>query len=287
MNQVRALYMLLVLSLAGMGAWVWKTKQDQRGAEEALVRAVDMYEAKQAARQAEMDRALGNQRSQHEEALAEQRAAHEKAMEELRKEERRRLTGAYAQFNDIIEGSKETLGILNTLEQKVKSGQQVSREEAQKLASIATALSYLQQQYKKPFREFGELESYLSRRASATLQAPDARFSFWKRLFSKNYREQMEEYHRSEGEKRAFQEASEKFNAAYGAAQRQMAAAGLDFDKVLTQVDALVKSQAVPKEDLAEFFAKARRALGTHQKLLDFEPEPPAPLPAPGDNPRP
>ncbi len=285
MNQVRVLYMLLVLSLAGMGVWVWKTKQDQRGAEEALVRAVDLHEDRLAARQAEMERTLAEQRSQNEKSIADLKEAHDKELDDLRKDERRRVTEAFAQFSALVEGSKDTLAILDALEQKVKAGRQVTQEEAEKLAAIATGLSHLQQQYKKPFREFGELESYLSRRASATLTAPDGRFSFWKRVFSRNYREQMDEFHRSEGEKRAFQEASEKFSSAYAAAQRQMAASQVDFDKAMVQLNALVEDKGAKPDDLGDFFTKARKALSAHQKLLDFDPQPQAPLPGAGPQP--
>lgn len=276
MNQVRVLYMLLVLSLAGMGVWVWKTKQDQRGAEEALVRAADIHAANLSARQEEMNRTLAEMRAQSEKDATGLRQQHEKEMEAMRKGERQRLAQAFAQFNEILDGNRKTLDYLNTLEQKVKSGQQVSQEEAQKLAVIATGLTYLQQQYRKPFREFGELEAYLTRRANANLDAPDPRFSFWKRMFSSEYREQEKEFHRSEGEKRAFAEASEKFSSAYAAAQKQMAATNLDFEKSMAQLNALAQEKKV--EDLSEFFSKARKALSTHQKLLEFEPEAPKPL---------
>lgn len=285
MNQVRVLYMLLVLSLAGMGAWVWKSKQEERAAEEALTRAVDMQEAKLAARQQEADRAMAEQKAQQEDRIKQLNDAHAKELEELRKSERERMAQAFSQFGDILDGNKKTLDYLNLIEQKVKSGQEVSKAEAQKLATIATGLSYLQQQYKKPFREFSELETYLANRAGTTLSEPDQRFSFFKRMFSKEYREQEKEFHRTEGEKRAFQEASEKFNAAYSAAQKQMAAANIDFEKSMSQLSAL--TQEKKPEDLSEFFSKAKKALSTHQKLLDFEPEQTTPAPKPGDGPRP
>ncbi len=283
MNQVRVLYMLLVLSLGGMGAWVWKSKQEERAAEEALTRTVDNQEAQIAARKAEADRALADQKAQHDEDVKQLKEAQAKEIEDLRKTERERMAQAFSQFGDILDGNKKTLDYINLLEQKVKSGQEISKAEAQKLAVIATGLSYLQQQYKKPFREFTELETYLANRAGVTLNAPDQRFSFFRRMFSKEYREQEKEFHRTEGEKRAFQEASDKFGAAYSAAQKQMAAAHIDFEKSMSQLNAL--AQEKKPEDLSEFFSKARKALSTHQKLLEFEPEPPTPKP--GETPRP
>jgi hypothetical protein len=283
MNQVRVLYMLLVLSLGGMGAWVWKSKQEERQAEEALTRAVDMQEAKLAARQQESDRVLAEERAKHEGDIKQLREVQAKEIEDLRKTERERMAQAFSQFGDILDGNKKTLDYLNLLEQKVKSGQEISKAESQKLAVIATGLGYLQQQYKKPFREFTELETYLAGRAGATLDEPDRRFSFFKRMFNKEFREQEREFYRTEGEKRAFQEASDKFGAAYAAAQKQMAATHIDFEKSMSQLNAL--AQEKKPEDLSEFFSKARKALSTHQKLLEFEPEPPTPKP--GEGPRP
>jgi hypothetical protein len=285
MNQVRVLYMLLVLSLGGMGAWVWKSKQEERAAEEALIRAVDMQEAKLAARKQETERALADQKAEYEDKIKQLNDAHAKDLEDIRKSERERMAQAFSQFGDILDGNKKTLDYINLIEQKVKSGQEVSKAEAQKLAVIATGLSYLQQQYKKPFREFTELETYLANRAGVTLTEPDQRFSFFKRMFSKEYREQEKEFHRTEGEKRAFQEASDKFGAAYSAAQKQMAAANIDFEKSMAQLNAL--AQEKKPEDLSEFFSKAKKSLSTHQKLLDFEPEPTTPAPKPGEGPRP
>lgn len=283
MNQVRVLYMLLVLALGGMGAWVWKCKQEQQDAEAALTRTVDMQEAKVAARQQEMDRTLATRQEQHEKLVADLRKAQEEEIEALRKGERQRMGQAFAQFGDILEGNKKTLESLNTLEQKVKSGQDLSKAEAQRLAVIATGLTYLQQQYKKPFREFAELETYLARRANADITAPDHRFSFWKRMFNAEYREQEKEFFRSEGEKRGFQEASEKFSSAYSAAQKQMAATHIDFEKAMGPLQSLLQDKGQP-EDLGEFFTQARKALNTHQKLLEFEPEVPKPA---GEQPRP
>ncbi|MFZ4765658.1 MAG: hypothetical protein ACOYMN_11955, partial [Roseimicrobium sp.] len=174
------------------------------------------------------------------------------------------------------------LDYINLLESKVKSGQAVSQNEAQKLALIATGLGYLQKQYQRPFREFTELEAYLSNRAGANVETPNMRYAFWKRLFSSEFREQEREFYRTEGERRGFQDASEKFNEAYAAAQKQMSAVNLDFEKAVMSLNDLATEKKT--EDLSQFFQQAKKALSTHQKLLEFEPDTQKP---PVESPRP
>ena len=282
MNQVRMLLMALVLSLGGMGAWVWKAKDNQWQAEAALERSLEDKEAALDAKDAEMKQALQNLQDQQAKDLAALTQKHEQDLDALRKSERQRMAQAYTQFSDILDGNKKTLDYINLLEDKVKSGQKISENEAQKLATIATALGYLQKQYQKPFREFSELEAYLSKRAGANIETPDMRFAFWKRLFNSGFREQEREFYRTEGERRGFQEASEKFTQAYSAAQKQMAAVNLDTEKAIMSLNDLIAEKKT--EDLSQFFNQARKALGTHQKLLDFEPEPVKP---PTETPRP
>lgn len=271
MNQVRLLLMALILSLGGMGAWVWKAKENQWEAEETATKAEEAQKAMVAAKQAELQRALEDQQAKHQQDVAALVDKHEKEIDELRKTERQRMAQAFTQFSDILDGNKKTLDYINLLEDKVKSGQAVSRNEAQKLALIATGLSYLQKQYQKPFREFAELEAYLSKRAGANIDSPNMRFAFWKRLFSSEFREQEREFYRTEGERRGFQEASDKFSNAYAAAQKQMADVDVDFEKSIMKLNDVIAEKKT--EDLSEFFKQARKALSTHQKLLDFEPD--------------
>lgn len=264
MNQVRLLLMALILSLGGMGAWVWKAKDNQWQAEEESRAAV-------AAKEDEMKRALQQQQDRHDKDLSAMVEKHEQDIDALRKTERQRMAQAFTQFSDILDGNKKTLDYINLLEDKVKSGQNVSANEAQKLATIATGLGYLQKQYQKPFREFAELEAYLSKRAGANIDTPNMRFAFFKRIFNSEFREQEREFYRTEGERRGFQEASDKFSDAYAAAQRQMAGVNLDFDKSIMKLNELISEKKT--EDLSDFFNQARKALSTHQKLLDFEPD--------------
>jgi hypothetical protein len=274
MNQFRALFMVMVLAVAGMGAWVWQTKEKLWAAEESLYRAEEIKsdELKALATRHEVE--VEGRRAEHEAAMQALNADWEGRADLMRKEERQRMASAFEQFGDILDGNKKTLDYINALEQKVKAGQNVPKKDTDKLAVIATALSHLQRQYKKPFQEFTELEMYLSKRAQASVETPDMKNAFWKRTFSREFREQEREFYRTEGERRGFQEANAKFSSAYKAAQKQMSAVDLDFGKAIQSLEKLGKEAPAEKpEDLSGFFEQARKALSTHQKLLEFEPE--------------
>jgi hypothetical protein len=277
MNPIRTLITLLIIGLAGMGAWVWKTKEKQWEAEGAVVQLEQSKQAALLAKQTEFQLTMDAKDAEHQKDIAAIMEKHEKDLDALRQAERQRTAQAFAQFGDILEGNKKTLNYLDTLEGKVKSGKAFSEAEAQQLSIIATGLGYLQKQYQKPFREFGELESYFTKRANSNVETPDMRNAFWKRTFSREFREQEREFYRTEGERRGFQEASEKFSNAYAAAQKQMKSVNLDFEKQLLKLSDLVAQQK-PAEDLSEFFKEARKALTAHEELLEFEPEPNKPL---------
>ncbi len=280
MTQVRALFALLILSLASMGTWVWQTKQKQWAAEQSLreteVNAAAMLRAKEE----EHRNSLNAMIQQHQQDIDAMIERHGKELDGQRQEERKRMAGAMDQFSDILEGNRKTLDYLAVLEQKVKSGQALSANEAQKLSNIATGLNHLQKQYQKPFQEFTELATYFSKRAEAKVDSPNMKNSFWKRLFSRDFREKEREFYRTEGERRGYQEASELFATAYSSAQKQMAAANLNLEKSVKTINQMIDEKRTP-EDMDAFFKEARRALSAHQKLLDFEPEAPKPLPTP------
>ncbi len=276
MNQVRALIMLLVVSLAGMGAWVYTAKQKQWTAEQAIVKTREEVQQKAKAeldtKVTEHQKELMAQNQGHQKELEAINADWEKKMEAQRKEGVQRMNQAFTQFGDILEGNKKALNSITALEQKVKTGQALSKAESQDLAVMATGLTYLQKQYEKPFQEFKELETYLSKQSSTNLKTPDMRNSFFKRMFSKEFREQEREFYRTEGERRGFQDASAKFTEAYASAQKQMSGLNLDFQKAIEKLGALNQNDK-DKEDLSEFFDQAKKALSTHQKVIEFEPE--------------
>lgn len=273
MNQVRILLMLVVLSLSGMGAWVWKLKEKQQVAEEALAQSKQETLTQLAAKENEKTEALTAQNQENQKLVQKISEDFDKKLDDMRQQERKRTAAAFEQFGDIIDGNKKGLSYLNALEDKIKSGQSINKNEAEKLAVFATGLAYLQKQYQKPFQQFSELEKYLATKATTSVETPDMRHAFWKRLFDSEFREKEREFYRTEGERRGFQDASERFNNVYKTAQKQMANVDLDFDKSIMKLNDLISEKQQTPPDLSDFFNQARKALNAHQKLLEFEPD--------------
>lgn len=278
MKQVRALYALLFLTLGGMGAWVWKLSEKQTRVEQELRKADTARAAALALRDQEHEQTLSREIARHQEDLRKLNEEHEATLDDLRRKERMKLAQAYEQFSGILDGDKKTLDYLNLIEQKVKTGHLISRAEAEKLAIIATGLTYLQKQYTKPFEEFGELEAYLQKRVAARMDSPNLRNAFWKRMFSRDFREKEKEFYRTEGERRGFQDALARFSEAYATVQKRMAGVNLDMDQTIAKLNDVIQEKQANTPDLSDFFNQARKALNAHQKLLDFEPEPPKPV---------
>lgn len=273
MNQVRILYMILVLALAGMGTWVWKLKDKLDDSDAKVGQMAQSHRADMEAKSKENQEALAAQNEENQKVVQSLKDDFDKRIDALRADERKRVATAFSQFSDILDGNKKTLEYINALEAKVKAGQGLNKNEAEKLAVFATGLSYLHKQYQKPFREFHELEGYLSRQANANVESPNMNFAFWKRLFNSEFREKEREFYRTEGERRGFQDASAKFDAAYASAQKQMNAVNADFESSIAKLNDFVNEKKKDAPDLSDFFNQARKTLNTHQKLLEFQPD--------------
>lgn len=275
MKSTRILAALLVLSLLGtacLGIWVSQLQDAHRN------EIASLKETQQ--------RVVVRLEDQHKEAFAALQDKHlkeiqglnedyEKKLDTLRKDQRQKMASAFTEFQSIFDGNKKTINYIDALESKVKAGQAVSKGEVEKLAVIATGLGYLQKQYQKPFQEFKELETFLSRQAAGTSQQkPASSFGFFKRMFDKSYRDAEHDYYRNEGARQAFVDAQSKFSVVYGAAQKQMANVSINSEAYTKKLYALIdeKNQA-NAEDLSKFFDQARQALRTHQEVLDFQPE--------------
>ncbi len=273
MNQNRAHWALFILVLGGMSALAWKLNDKKIVAELALKKANTNALVAEAKMNQELEQALLAKDAQHQAEMEKLNVESEKKFDDLRKEQRAKMAQAYEQFSGILEGSKKTLDYLDLIEEKVKAGKALSKGEAEKLAVIATGLTYLQKQYQKPFMEFGELQSYLEKRANSNIESPNMKNAFWKRMFSHEFREKEREFFRSEGERRGFQEANEQFNAAYSAAQKKMASVNIDGEKMISNLNNLIQEKQTDPQELTEFLNQARKALSTHQKVLEYEPE--------------
>ena len=276
MNSIPALRAIAatgLLASAGLGIWLWQTNEGHRKAiaemSDAHKRTVEDLQSAHAA-------ALATEQEKNAKTIETLTADFEKKLDSQRQDQRKQMATAFKEFESIFDGNKRTIDYINALESKVQAGQAVSKAEVEKLAVIATGLGYLQKEYQKPMGEFKELEQYLSRQA-ANLPAKDSttptRFGFFKRMFSKEYRENEKQQLRDQGAREAFEAAQMKFSTVYASAQKQMASVSINADEYTKKIYALMdEKQQANKEDLSKFFDEARKALRTHQDVLDFQP---------------
>lgn len=284
MTAIKNLTALLVLSFLASGVLGWflfQSRTDLQTARAELEQVKAEHAEALKAKEAEFQRTLDSQAAQHQKMITTLNDEHEKKIDELRKGERQRLASAAKEFENIFEGNKTTLQYIDLLEDKVKAGQALSKAEVEKLSIITTGLGYLKKQYQKPMQEFQELANYFEAQANKHLEKPKG--GFFKRLFSKEFREEEKEYLRQEGAKEAFEQAQGKFTGVYATAQKAMAGVNLDADAQIQKLHAFIDDkQQMNSADLTSFFDKARKALRTHQEVLDFEPEAPLlPVPKP------
>lgn len=274
MKSIKTLTILLVLAvlaLVGLGVGFWQ-QSEQHKAQITDLRAQN--EQKIADLTEQHTQALSDKQAQHELAIKSLTDDFEKRIDGVRSDQRKQMASAFKEFEAIFDGNKRTIDYIDALESRMKSGQSVSKAEVEKLALIATGISFLQKEYRKPFQEFAELESYFAKQTAAAAEKPQSNFGFFKRMFSKEFREAEKDYYRSEGARQAFTEAQGKFASTYAAAQQQMATVGLKGDSEVKKLYALIEDkEKANAEDLSDFFNKARQALRTHQDVLDFQPD--------------
>lgn len=278
------LFLLALIGCAGLGFTLWQTHAEHRATLERLAIAHDRTLAD---KEELLQQTLGEQTERHEQRIQAMTQDFESKLDGLRSDQRKQIADAYKEFENIFEGNRQTIEYINLLEGKMRAGQQLSKNEVEKLTVITTGLGYLQKQYQKPLQEFTELEAYFERQASRQPSVPDkpkATFGFFKRTFSKNYREAEKQYYREEGQRQAFEQAQQEFGRVYASAQQAMQAVNLNADEQVKKLYGLIEEKDNANQtDLAEFFNKARQALRTHQNVLQFEPDtrlPPA-TPAP------
>ena len=280
MNALKIIVALLVLVIAGLG---YLLKSQTAAQQDEIGHLKSQLLAQRKDHEIELRNALVEQADQHQKAIQTLNADFDKKLVELQQSQRTQLTTAYKEFENIFDGNKKTIDYINLLEDKVKAGQTISKAEVERLAIIGTGISYLQKQYAKPLDQFSELASYFEKQAAQQPEKPKG--GFFRRVFSKSYKEDERQFIREEAMKQAYEQAQSKFTGVYKSAQRQMAAANMNADEQVKKLYALIDDkQLANKEDLSSFFDQARKALRTHQDVLKFEPEN---LPQPTPGPRP
>lgn len=277
---MNARHIPLILVFLALGYGIWHYHSDAGRLRQEIDQLKASHELALQAKDEETQRALASQNAQHQKALQSLNDDHDKKLGELRAEQRQQMARAYKEFESIFTGNKQTLDYIAALESKMKSGQTLSKIELEKMTVIASGVGFLQKQYQRPLQEFAALRDYFEDVAKRPNEKPRSSFGFFKRMFSREFREAEKEYYREEGARRAFEEAQGKFDGVYAAAQRSMKAVNLDTDALLKKLDDLIQArQEANAEDLSSYFSKAREALRTHQEILDFDPEVPAQTP--------
>jgi len=267
----RNLAVTLVFLALGYGIWHFHSDAGRLMVEMDQLKAAHTLALE--TKDQELQRSLGAQNEQHQKAIQALNDDHDQKLNELRQDQRNQIASAYKEFENIFAGNKKTLDYINLLEGKVKAGQALSKIEVEKLAVITSGISFLQKQYQKPLQEFTALQDYFNDVAKRPNEKPKSNFGFFKRLFSKDFREAEKEFYREEGAQRAFSEAQDKFSAVYASAQNSMRSVNIDAEAQLKKLDAFIQDkQTANAEDLTRFFDQAREALQTHQNVLDFEP---------------
>ncbi len=267
----RNLAVTLVFLALGYGIWHFHSDAGRLMAEMDQLKAAHTLALE--TKDQELQRSLGAQNEQHQKAIQTLNDDHDQKLNELRQDQRKQIASAYKEFENIFAGNKKTLDYINLLEGKVKAGQALSKIEVEKLVVITSGINFLQKQYQKPLQEFTALQDYFNDAAKRPNEKPKSNFGFFKRLFSKDFREAEKEFYREEGAQRAFTEAQGKFGVVYASAQNSMHSVNIDAEAQLKKLDAIIQDkQTANAEDLTRFFNQAREALQTHQSVLDFEP---------------
>jgi hypothetical protein len=270
----------LILVFLGLSYGIWHYHSDAGRLRLEMDQLKASHVLALQAKDEELQHTLSAQNAQHQKALQTLSDEHDKKLGELRTEQRQQIARAYKEFENIFTGNKQTLDYIAALEAKMKAGQTLSKIELEKMVIIASGVSFLQKQYQKPLQEFTALQDYFEDVAKRPNEKPAPRFGFFKRIFSKNFREAEKEQLREEGARRAFEEAQGKFDGVYASAQNSMKAVNLDTNSLLKKLDDVIQAkQEANATDLSAEFAKARAALRTHQEILDFDPEVPTQAP--------
>ncbi|MBB5037758.1 hypothetical protein [Prosthecobacter dejongeii] len=266
-------YIALTLVIASLGYGIWHYHSDAGRLREEMDQLKAAQELALQAKDEEMQRSLAAQNAQHQAALQGLNDEYDKKLIGMRQEQRQQMATAYKEFENIFSGNKQTIEYINLLEGKVKAGQALSKNEVERLSVITSGIGFLQKQYQKPMQEFAALQDYFEAASKRPNEKPKSNFGFFKRMFSKDFREAEKEHLREEGARRAFTEAQGKFEGVYASAQRSMRSVNLDADAQIKKLTELIEDKKLANaEDLSSFFDKARQALRTHQDVLDFEP---------------
>jgi hypothetical protein len=266
---------LLVLAAGGAAGFLGKLWSDEQSKSLGLEQQVKTYATLVSGlegRNAELSSLLAEKQSEIDRITGEWA----QQVETLQREHAEQLGRTYAQMNEIVYDSKSTLAYIGDIERRLKSGQQIARDEAAKLVGVVNGLAFLHQQYGKPLNEFRELDRYFARQLS-TLPAdqPDPRDTtpLGRRIFkNKEFKEERDSFIENQGRRSAIVEAKAQVAAAYANAQKQMAGLSIDLNRYLAQIQQIVDAREASAAEIDEFFSKSKEILKIHDRIMSLEP---------------
>jgi len=279
---------LLVLSIASAaifaGLFIWAFQTGKAAQDAADFAALETSKVRN-----EVAEANARTESLRDEMEAQQREAESRIvelntewterLEKTRADNDARIGRLFGQFNEIIHDSAATAEYLRKLEGRLRQGKELGEQEIEELQLIAGSLGYLHAQYQKPLAEFRELEQFLINQLQIPPMPPGQRMAFFRRIFSRDYREQELEYQRDLGKMEAFEASRVKVVETYARAQKQMAAIRLDTDRTIARLRALAEKKETDTKDLAEFLRQSHRVLDVHAEVMKLREEQAAPGP--------
>lgn len=268
------LSLLLLLALGGCGVlgWLWSQENARVIAQKDELQILN---AEVVGLQGKVSDLSGQLQDQQAESVRLKREW-DTQVAQLKSDHQDQMQRTYAQMDNIVHDSRKTLEYINRIERKLREGQELSREEAQELAAIGNGLTFLHRQYEKPIEEFRELEKFLTKQLNvASVVPPTQRGAFFKRMFSKDYREHEQEYFRDQGKRAAFERSRAKVTEAYARAQAQMRQLSVQSEEYLKNLQAIVSSNQSNAAETADFFEQSKEILQIHDRIMSLEPDEP------------
>lgn len=266
---------LLFLAAAGAASFLGKLWSDEQAKTLSLEQQVKDLATRASGlegRNAELSSLLADKQGEIDRITAEW----SQQVETMEKAHAEQLQRTYTQMNEIVYDSRATLAYIGNIEKRLKSGQQIARDEAAKLVGVVNGLAFLHQQYGKPLNEFRELDRYFAKQLSVLpADQPDPRENtpLARRLFkNKEFKEERDSYLENQGRRDALVEAKEQVAAAYVNAQQQMANLSLDANQYLSQLQQIVEAREASAEEIDEFFSKSKEILQIHDRIMSLDP---------------
>jgi len=273
------LLVILLLVAAGAAAYMgrlWSEEQSRKLELEQQIKTVTTRVSELENENAELSSLLADKQAETE-RMQEEWASQVETLKEQHKDQ---LQRTYAQMNDIVYDSRETLSYIGDIETRLREGQNLDQEDASRLTGVVNGLVFLHEQYKKPLNEFRELNRYFTRQIAslpANTVDPKETTPLVKRIFNnKEFKDERQEFFEDKGRRSALIQAKERVETAYADAQRQMEGVSLDINEYLAELEEIIASNEQSAREVEEFFDKSKKILEIHDRIMNIEPPKPS-----------